>query len=79
MTVETGSPAVNVTGLLPGTNYMLRVVAVSVFGGVQAPSLPSLPINATTGTTGRMFHTCTIHAYLFQHDINSLSAKCGVY
>ena len=65
VTVESRSTTVNVTGLLPGTNYMLRVVAVSVFGGVQAPSLPSLPINATTGTTGRMFHTCTIHAYTF--------------
>ena len=52
MTVETGSPAVNVTDLQPGTDYTFRVVAVSVFDDVQAPSPPSPPFMATTNTSG---------------------------
>ena len=53
--METGSPAVNVTDLLPGTDYTFRVVAVSVFDDVQALSPPSPPFMATTDPTGRMF------------------------
>ena len=50
--VEGSNSAVNMTGLLPGTLYMFRVVAVSEFADVQAPSPPSTTVNATTDTTG---------------------------
>ena len=50
---EGSEPAANVTGLLPGTNYTFRVIAVSAFGDVQAPSSPSEPIPQTTSITGK--------------------------
>ena len=43
-----GSAEANVTDLLPGTEYTFSVVAVSEFGELQAPSLPS---NTTTAAT----------------------------
>ena len=46
-------PAANVTGLLPGTNYTFRVIAVSAFGDLQVLSSPSGPVTQTTSITGR--------------------------
>ena len=47
VTVEGSKPNTNVTGLLPGTEYIFRVVAVSVYGDVTAESPPSNPLNVT--------------------------------
>jgi hypothetical protein len=48
---ESSEMAANVTGLLPGTEYMFRVVAVSEFRGVQALSPPSDSVPGTTETS----------------------------
>ena len=61
---ESSEVAANVTGLLPGTEYMFRVVAVSEFRGVQAPSSPSDSVPGTTETSGEA-HWITLH-HLFQ-------------
>ena len=42
----------NVTHLLPGTLYIFSVVAISVFGDLQATSLSSNTFNSTTTITG---------------------------
>ena len=47
-----GEGAANVTGLLPGTQYIFSVVAVSQFQDVLATSPPSGPANGTTSLTG---------------------------
>ena len=52
VTVERSEASANVTGLLPGTDYMFGVVAVSEFRGVLAPSPPSNNVTDTTETTG---------------------------
>jgi hypothetical protein len=44
----TDTAEANVTGLLPGTEYTLSVVAVSEFEGVEAPSLASSTLTVTT-------------------------------
>ena len=54
LTVESSEMAANVTDLLPGTEYMFRVVAVSEFRGVQALSPPSNNVTGTTETTGKV-------------------------
>jgi len=46
-----------VTGLLPGTNYEFRVIAISEFGEVVGSSSPSDPGFASTTFTG-MFCVC---------------------
>ena len=61
---ESGEMAANVTGLLPGTEYMFRVVAVSEFKGVQAHSPASDSVPGTTETSGEA-HWITLH-HLFQ-------------
>ena len=53
VTVESSEMAANVTGLLPGTEYMFRVVAVSEFRCVQALSPPSNNVTSITKTTGK--------------------------
>ena len=47
------SPEANVTGLLPGTEYIFSVVAVSQFQDVLATSPPSNFANRPTALTGR--------------------------
>ena len=56
VTVRTtdNSRDVNVTGLLPGTNYEFRVVAISEFGGVIGSSSQSDPGFANTTFTGML-------------------------
>ena len=61
---ESSEMAANVTGLLPGTEYMFRVVAVSEFKGVHALSPPSVSVPGTTETSGEA-HWITLHC-LFQ-------------
>ena len=50
---STNATFYNVTGLLPGTTYVLTVVAVSQGGDVFAVSEPSVPWNGTTGFSGQ--------------------------
>ena len=49
---EGNNTAANVTGLLPGTLYVFRVVAVSEFADVRAPSPPSDPLTNRTDISG---------------------------
>ena len=55
VTVEGSEPNTNVTGLLPGTEYTFRVVAVSVYGDVTAESPPSNSLSATTEVSGTVY------------------------
>ena len=48
------SAEANVTDLLPGTEYIFSVVAVSEFGELQAPSPASVSANGTTTLTGKI-------------------------
>ena len=52
MSEESSEMAANVTGLLPGTEYMFRVVVVSEFKGVQAFSPPSYTLTTRTAVSG---------------------------
>ena len=63
VTVESSEMAANVTDLLSGTEYMFRVVAVSEFRDVQAPSPPSNTLNVTTATSGEKY-LYPMHGYL---------------
>ena len=65
VTVEGSLTSTTVTGLLPGTTYMIRMVAVSEYGDVQAFSPPSTAFNATTAVSGSAIrYTCTCTAYV---------------
>ena len=67
VTEEDSRTSTTVTGLLPGTTYMIRIVAVSEYGDVQAFSSPSTVFTATTAVSGSaiqamlymyMYHLC---------------------
>ena len=63
---ESSEMAANVTGLLPGTEYMFRVVVVSEFKGVQAPSPPSDSVPGTTETSGEAHWITLLCLFQFQ-------------
>ena len=52
LNTATNITSFNVTGLLPGTTYVLTVVAVSQGGNVVAKGLASDSLTATTTVTG---------------------------
>ena len=63
VTVEDSRTSTTVTNLLPGTTYMIRIVAMSEYGDVQAFSPPSTALNATTAVSGSaiLYYTCTTY------------------
>ena len=57
VTVEGSRTSTTVTGLLPGTTYMIRMVAVSEYGDVQAFSPPSNILTTSTAASGEEHRT----------------------
>ena len=60
VTVEGSRTSTTVTNLLPGTDYMIRMVAVSEYGDVQAFSPPSNILTTSTAASGEE-HSTTTH------------------
>ena len=59
VTVEGSRTSTTVTGLLPGTDYMIRMVAVSEYGDLQAFSPPSNILTTSTAASGEEHSTTT--------------------
>ena len=73
-----GEGAANVTGLLPGTEYIFSVVAVSESSGVRANSPPSNVASGATTFTGRKLRKNSITSKpFFSSTISGLPTAKG--
>jgi len=67
MTVDGSESSANVTGLLPGTEYTLRVVAVTMDGQISPPSVAIVVSTTVPGTVPRLSITLLLHASFLIH------------